>query len=394
MSKEEIQLTDHQQSINTLIILICVLIISLATTYFLAIFLNPQKPQFDINNTATEPTIDPTPSPTPDPLAPFNILLLGYGGAGHDGGELTDTMLLSHIRPRDKTITLISLPRDTWVPLQLNESTISAHYKINHAFALGNDDQDYPDKPQKYTGDEGGINLAKDTVQTVTNLSIKKIIAVSFDSFIQAIDILGGFNVYVPVTFDDEYYPINGKENETCDKSEDEITTLTATISGELLDQQFKCRYENLHFDQGLTQMDGETALKFVRSRHSEQHGGDFGRSQRQQALVKAIKDKVFDIKFIPKLYPLFKQFKSSIKTDVGLKDFANYLPIITNLKDYKITTINLNTDNVFKYNTSADGQSILTPKSDIDDWEEIHQFLDKQLNNPESTTSANTTTS
>ena len=67
----------------------------------------------------------------------------------------------------------------------------------------------------------------------------------------------------------------------------------------------FPCRYEHLHFNTGVQHMDGKTALKYVRSRHALQDGGDFGRASRQQRFLSAVKDKVLSVTFIPKIVPL-----------------------------------------------------------------------------------------
>lgn len=72
-----------------------------------------------------------------------------------------------------------------------------------------------------------------------------------------------------------------------------------------------------MHFDAGLQVMDGETALKFVRSRHSEQHGGDFGRSQRQQALLAAVKNKLFTPAGLLQLIPTALRMTNYVQTDV-----------------------------------------------------------------------------
>src|SRR5689334_10894620 len=62
-------------------------------------------------------TAQATPTPTPDPLAPFGVLLLGYRGDGSRGGTLSDTMILAMVAPKAKKVTLVSIPRDLWVPI-------------------------------------------------------------------------------------------------------------------------------------------------------------------------------------------------------------------------------------------------------------------------------------
>jgi len=226
-----------------------------------------------------EPTRAPnaSPTPTPDPDAPFNILLLGYGGAGHDGGDLTDTMIVAHVEPKNKKVTLISVPRDLWVALPTNGESVS-YSKINAAYAIGLDDKKYPNKLDLYKGKAGGGELAKYAVSKVIGEDIRYFASIDFSGFVRIIDAIGGVDVNVPRTFDDYFYPIKGEEDNTCGFSAEELAEIHRKYSGFKLEQQFTCRYEHLHFDKGITHMDGATALKFVRSRHSETDGTDFAR--------------------------------------------------------------------------------------------------------------------
>src|SRR3989338_7180461 len=48
----------------------------------------------------------------------INILLLGIGGKNHDGGLLTDTIILASLKPSQKKVALVSFPRDLAVPIE------------------------------------------------------------------------------------------------------------------------------------------------------------------------------------------------------------------------------------------------------------------------------------
>lgn len=335
----------------------------------------------------TPGTIDsnhsPAPSATPDPLAPYNVLLLGYGGAGHSGGEITDTMIVGHVEPREKTLTLISIPRDLWVPLPLSDTNI-LYRKINHAYALGNDPA--YDKVERYTGEAGGANLARDVVNQVTNLPIRYFVSVNFQAFQASIDALDGITVDVPVSFVDEYYPIKGEEDNPCGKSGEEIEALTATISGYKLEQEFKCRYERLAFAAGPVHMDGETALKYVRSRHSDTYGNDFSRAERQQTVIKALQQEVLSLGSLPKLLPLINTITNFVRTDVSLNDIRRIWATHDDLSQFTIQTLILSTDNVLTESRSQDRQYILIPQSGEEDWQSIHEFISTQLASPSAT--------
>jgi len=320
----------------------------------------------------------PTPTPTPDPLAPKNILLLGYGGVGHEGGVLTDTVILAHVVPRENRVTLISIPRDVWVPIQMQDGI--EYYKINHAFAIGVDENLYPNKPPEYKGVLGGGQLAANAAGFITGLNIDYFVSINFNGFKNIIDILGGVDVYVPYSFKDEYYPIKGMEEELCEKSEEELGAIHATMSGELLEKEFKCRFETLEFTKGINTLDSEAALKFVRSRHSEIYGGDFGRSLRQQSLIVAIKNKLLNFGSITKIIPVINTISVNVQTDIDIKAATDLIRQQEDLDYIEITGFSLTTDNVFEETISDNGQYVLIPKDGEDNWGVVRKFVKEKL--------------
>ena len=227
----------------------------------------------------------------------------------------------------------------------------------------------------------------------MTGLPIDHYAVVDFYSFRKAIDVLGGVDVKVENAFDDYHYPIEGEEDNTCDKSEEDIAGLTATMSGQLLEEQFPCRYEDLHFDAGVTHMDGETALKYVRSRHSATDGGDFNRAARQRQLILAVKAKVLSIGFLTKAIPFINSLSDDFHTDMDLATMTELFGKKDEWSSYKIKMTALTTDNVLKLGVSQNGQSILMPQAGQDNWPAIQTWLQQQLSNqPEASSSATTT--
>lgn len=320
-----------------------------------------------------------TPTPTPDPLAPFGVLLLGYRGDGSQGGTLTDTMMIAHVAPRAQKVTLISIPRDLWVPLA-TEGSVERNYKINAAYAIGMDDRNYPNKLDKYKGAAGGGTMAKETVALVTGLDIRYFIAVNFHAFTQSIDTLGGVDVRVSKQLNDPFYPITGKENETCEKSEDELKALEATLSGQLLEEQFTCRFETVLVEPGVVHMNGELALKFARSRHAKSDGSDFARSERQKEVMIAAKEKIYSVGFLPKAIPFVQTLAGSLQTDMNLVVMQDFLSKASEYRQFKVGSLALSTNNVLKETYSNDRQYILAPTSGIGDWTSIIDYLKGQL--------------
>lgn len=319
--------------------------------------------------------ISPVPIPTPDPNRDFSILLLGYAGAGHDGGLLTDSITLARISPKLQKIDLISLPRDLWV--NIPTSLVATHSaKINSAYAVGIDDKKYPDKSVEFTGLAGGGEMSKYLVSQVTGIKADYFFAVDFSAFIKAIDQLGGLDIQVSKTFDDEFYPLDVGTTDLCNKSEEEIKAISATMSGDKLDQQFTCRYEKLHFDKGLQHMDGVTALKFARSRHSSTDGGDFNRSERQRLVIEAVKNKVVSLNIFTKIIPIIKTLSGHIKTDMTFNQMESYLPRAIEFSQYKINPLAITDKNFLKMGTSSDKQSILIPILGENNFTDIQNYL------------------
>jgi len=257
----------------------------------------------------------------------FNILLLGYGGLGHAGGSLSDAIILANINTEAKVLNFIAIPRDIWIEIPVRSDKKEFH-KINMAFAIGNDDTIYPLKEPQYKGKDGGGNMAKHLVGQITGLAIDFYAAVDFNRFEKAIDSIGGITVDVPVAFTDQFYPIKGEENNLCDYTPEEVERLKTQFSGFDLEKKFKCRYETLSFKKGKNLMDGATALKFVRSRHSIEHGGDFARGTRQQAVLSGFLQKLVSLDALKNIDKFYTEFSKLISTDVTADDLVEILSL------------------------------------------------------------------
>jgi len=353
-----------------LIFLLLVSVFPLLTYFFLK---NRYQKMVVISNRV--PTQAPLPTPTPDPDRPFSVLLLGYGGAGHDGAYLTDSIILARINPKIQQVDLISLPRDLWVSVPVSTSS-SQSAKINSAYAVGIDDKHYPQKAIEFTGDAGGGEMSKHIISQVTGIKPDYFVAMDFSAFTKVIDRLGGIDVSIPRNFDDEFYPIDIGTTDLCEKSEEEILALSATLSGEKLDQQFLCRYEHLHFDKGLQHMDGTTALKYARSRHSQTDGGDFNRSERQRLVIEAVKNKVVSLNFFSKIIPIINTLSWHLTTDVDANTMEKYLLRASEFSEYKINSLAITDKNYLKIGISSDGQSILMPQAGENNFTEIQTYL------------------
>jgi LCP family protein required for cell wall assembly len=215
----------------------------------------------------------------------INILLLGIGGANHDGGYLADTIMLASIKPSTKQVALISIPRDLSLPNQDGR-----WQKINSVHA-------YAEARESGSGGEAMMNLLDFNL----NLPIHYYVRLDFQGFIQVIDELGGIEVNVENTLNDYRYPIMGQEE----------------------NQNYYARYEHLSIEKGLQKMDGSLALKYARSRYAGGvEGSDFARARRQQLILSAVKEKLLSKNNLLKpmmLSRIISELNRNIKTNLDI---------------------------------------------------------------------------
>ena len=324
----------------------------------------------------------------------INVLLLGMAGGKHDGANLTDTILVASYNLKSKQLHIISIPRDLWLP--------ALKAKVNSVYQTGLKDQN-------------GLNLAKTVMGNIVGLPIHYGLRVDFNGFVESIDALGGIEVLVEKTFDDYNYPITGKENDLCGFVEEEkdfsieeaqklniepgkrkvFLSPTGEIATDSAQEDkgakyFSCRYEHIHFDQGLSLMDGETALKFVRSRHGVNgEGSDFARSARQEKVIQAIRNKVLSLETLTdlqKLGELVAVLGKSIDTDISIKDAAEFFKIFKNLKvthsivldDSKKVGLPEERKSLLYHPLASDYGGAYVLISQDDDFVIIHQYIKK----------------
>ncbi len=150
--------------------------------------------------------------------------------SGGDIGKRTDSIILVHVPQNGGKSSLISIPRDSYVPIPGKGNN-----KINAAFALG------------------GSKLLTNTVEQVTGVHIDGYVEIGFGGFASVVDSLGGVDVCVPFDMKDEFAEIDLKK--------------------------------------GCQSLNGPTALGYVRARHSDPRG-DIGRAERQRQFLGAVMKK------------------------------------------------------------------------------------------------------
>jgi LCP family protein required for cell wall assembly len=224
-----------------------------------------------------------SPSPAPASESAFTVLLLGSDDdAKFDPAHvLTQSMILVRVDPIAKSVTMLSIPRDLWVPLSLGGTA-----KIDGAYSYG------------------GAAAAIATVQNNFHVHIDEYVWVGLKGLIKLIDALGGVDIVASNPVMDDYYPND--------------------ISGYAYD------YKRVAVLPGPQHLDGITALEYVRSRHGDLIG-DYGRSQRQQQVLLAIRQKAKQLNAAD-IPDLALTFAGELKTSMSVGRVRQLLPLAGSL--------------------------------------------------------------
>jgi LCP family protein required for cell wall assembly len=186
----------------------------------------------------------------------FTVLVMGLDRRPGESGLAyrTDTMMLISLDPASQSIGVLSIPRDLYVEVP----GYSQLQRVNTPMVLGELRQ--PDY---------GPQLAMQTVQYNLGIRVHDYIAVDFNSFVKLIDSIGGLEIDIPYNVSDPLYP------------------------------DMNYGYDPFYIRAGLQTLDGQTALKYARTRHGD---NDFQRAQRQQLVMYAIRDQLLDADRLPQL--------------------------------------------------------------------------------------------
>lgn len=274
-----------------------------------------------------------------------NIVILGYGGAGHDGAYLTDSMMVLSVVPHGGATTMISVPRDLWVQVPPNSGQYS---KINSAYQDGL----YNGYDGLPPGPNAGGNEAAAKVSDVLGMNVPFWVTVDFSGFRELVDALGGIDVNVPVAFTAQY-PINDNPS-------------------------INAGWMTIHFNTGWQHMDGERAIEYARARYVTDplsQASDFARSGRQQILIHAILSRARQVSAWPGFANAMNALQRTIRTNLSLTDL---LLFAQRMDMTHAARVGLSDQNVLVDAQSADGQAILLPANG--DWSAIRRYVAAQL--------------
>jgi LCP family protein required for cell wall assembly len=272
----------------------------------------------------------------------INILLLGYGGPGHEGPYLSDSIMMVSVQPAAKEAIMVSLPRDLYVRIPALPKNGYLAGKLNSAYAIGVDHRNYPNVRPEWKTATGGGDLAAATVAQLTGQRIDYWIGVDFKAFRDLVNAVGGIHVNVPAVLDDPYYP----RGETAGRM-------------------------HIHFKAGWQDMNGEEALEYARSRETT---SDFDRSKRQQLIMLAVRQRVFSLNAVPKLFSLMSALQDNVRTNLRLQDMRQLADLAGQIKDSDVRRVAIDTTNFLRSGYSRDRQYILEPLDPS--WATLQRYL------------------
>jgi polyisoprenyl-teichoic acid--peptidoglycan teichoic acid transferase len=277
-----------------------------------------------------------------------NILLLGKGGDDHEGADLTDTILIASVDPIHKKAAILSIPRDLYIqPEGYGAMKINAVYATARNEALNNSGN----RDQVKQAEAAGFKALEKAIERTIGLPIHYHASIDFEGFKKAVDAVGGvqMNVAEPVY---ERMAIDG-------------------------------RSYVLNVQPGLQEFDGQRALAYSRSRYTSTRG-DFSRSERQRALLVALKDRIFTLGTLSnpaKINQLMNAFGGRIQTNLGIEELLRLYEIGQQINTNEIDSIGLaDPPNEFLTTTMLNGQSVVIPRAGVNDYQEIQNFVRNTL--------------
>lgn len=194
-------------------------------------------------------------TPTASLLQEENILVLGVDGTT---GTRSDTIMVVHINPEKKEVSVVAIPRDTLVTIPDRGLD-----KVNHAYAFG------------------GMELSKRTIENFLHINIAHSVIVNLAGIEELIDKLGGITVSVEKRM---YY---------VDYAQD----------------------LNIDLQPGVQKLMGRQAMGYLRFRHTD---NDFSRINRQQTFLRAVANEMMKKENVLKTPGLFLSLLSCIDTDLN----------------------------------------------------------------------------
>lgn len=225
---------------------------------------------------------------------PFTILLIGADGRRDKSRNWrSDVLMLAAINPKNKSIKVMSIPRDTYVEIA---NTNGAHDKINASAAYA------------YQKKIDPVQNIRETVENLFHIPIDYYAKVDFQGFTSIVDTLGGVDVNVPFSF------------------------RAQMIGGEMA-----------YFEKGPAHLNGAETLAYVRMRKNDPEG-DKGRNKRQREVVQRLVDQLTEVDVVTKFPELIRVVRDHFEYSFSFTEIASlsqsYQQSKNNIEHIELKTI------------------------------------------------------
>ncbi|HEX5163981.1 MAG TPA: LCP family protein [Thermomicrobiales bacterium] len=269
--------------------------------------------------------------PNWDNKDPFNVLLMGIDDReGDTEPPRSDTMIVMRINPANNSVVMMSIPRDLLVYIPVADRWD----KINAAYPIGEEKDE-----------NGGPPAVMETIEANFDVRIHYFVTVDFNGFRSIVDTVGGVVIDVPAPVKDDQYPT----------------------------EDFGITRE--YFSTGLQKMDGETALRYSRTRHND---NDIARGERQQQMLIALREQAIDLGLVTKAEELISQMGSMVKTDFNFNQLLALANLGRKIDPNAISKVNLWDAGVLSEHAPEDE---LDPFYFEADWPAVYKLMDQYFN-------------
>lgn len=281
-----------------------------------------------------------------------NILLAGNSAddPGHQGGTLTDSIMILSVDTKNKTAFMLSIPRDLYVSVPGH-----GHQKINTVYPVGERD----DFRQAGYAD-GGMGLLQKTIKQDLGITTHYYALINYNALRDAVNAVGGVDIKIQSSDPRGLYDPNKDW----------------TTGGPLV------RLSN-----GWHHLNGQQALNLSRARgdSSRSYGyanSDFTRTEHQRQLILALRSKTTSAGVLSnpiKLSKLFDSIGNNVDTDMTLGNARRLYEITKELGGSNIQSVGLNDangENLLKNYRTSRGESALIPAAGLDDFSDVQRFI------------------
>ena len=242
-----------------------------------------------------------------DVTEPFTILLMGIDSTAEvlqkNAVANGDTLILMTFNPKTLNATMLSIPRDSYVPIACWSN--KAENKITHAAGYGTD-------------------CMMNTIEEYLGINIDYYAKINFKGLVKLVDAVGGVEINV--------------EQRLCTDN--------------------SSRSDYICIDPGYQTLDGEHALVYARNRY-DLPNGDFGRNQHQQEIVMAITNKFKNITDVTKFIEILNTISNSLDTNLTTKQMLSFYNVGKDIIKKSLSSDEADLINIQQLYLAGNGQMI-----------------------------------